>query len=100
MTARSVDRFLRRSRSITLRSPSPDLSGSARRLEKAERRKRKEERRKRRGSDTDEEDEKRRKVRKEKEGKTGLGLGGGDEKGMFDVAYSKKGAVREWDVGK
>jgi hypothetical protein len=83
---------------ITLRSPSPDLSGSARRLEKAEKRKRKDERRKRRGSDSDDEDLRRRERKKKETGKMVSSLG--EEKGMFGVAYSKKGAVREWDVGK
>lgn len=84
---------------ITLRSPSPDLSSSARRLEKAEKKRRKEERRKRRGLDSDEESEKRAERKKKEKARESVGMIS-DGKGMFDVAYSKKGAVREWDVGK
>ena len=65
-------------------------------------------RRKRRGGSDESEDERERVKRKEKRRRekerekalTTAEAGTGDGKGMFDMAYVKKGSVREWDVGK
>lgn len=74
----------------------------ARKAERKERKAAREERRKRRG-DNDSEDEKerakRRERRKEKENEKANGEQQGG--GLLDgYEYTKKGSVREWDVGK
>ena len=77
-------------------------ASSPRRLEKPRK-----ERTKRRGGDSESEDERERAKRKEtrrkeRERQKALTVEGGGrgEKGMFDMAYVKKGGVREWDIGK
>ena len=67
-----------------------------------------EKRRKRRGGSDESEDGRERVKRKEKrrvekereKALTTPERGAGDGKSMFDMAYVKKGSVREWDVGK